>query len=189
MLAGYYEGGPGDGFSSGLSQTFSGSFDKFYGGDNDGYASSETMSFSFTPAKFQGSIGDGFATSFSPVVKFQSAFVAALPQTITPQHTKTALVCEDAVLRNWTAYPNPFDNEITLEISLAKESQLRCELYDMMGRLLLLQSHQLLVGSHQVVLKPGPLPSGSYLLLMRKQGIDGNQEVESLRLIRAPSAH
>lgn len=189
MLAGYYEGGPGDGFANGLSQTFSGSFDKFFGGDNDGFTSSETMSFSFTPAKFQGSIGDGFATSFSPVVKFQSAFVAALPQTTASSRAKAAAVIEKDVLRNWMAYPNPFNDEITLEISLVNENQLSCELYDMMGRLLLQQSHHLQTGSHQILLKPGPLPSGSYLLLMRKQGIDGNQEVESLRLIRAPASY
>lgn len=189
LLAGYFEGGPGDGFSSGFSQTFSGSFDKYFGGDNDGFASAETMSFSFTPAKFQGSVGDGFATAFSPVVKFQSAFVAAQPQTIAPQRAKAASVYETDVLRNWTAYPNPFNDQVTLEISLATESQFSCGLYDMMGRLLFQQSHHLQIGSHQILLKPGPLPSGSYLLLMRKQGIDGNQEVESLRLIRASFTH
>jgi hypothetical protein len=186
---GYFAGGPGGGFASNVSLTFSGSYDKFYGGDGDGYSSLETMNFSFTPAKFQGSIGDGFATAYSPVVKYQSAVVAAMPRIINPQRTKDYFTHTEEAFRDWTAYPNPFREDINIEISLASESQLGFELYDMMGRLLLQQSHHLQIGSHQILLKPGPLPSGSYLLLMRKQGFDGNQEVESLRLIRAPATH
>lgn len=64
------------------------------------------------------------------------------------------------------AYPNPVDDQLTLEFSSNEFGGARIQLHDLMGRLMLSQNFQAVQGQNRFDLSLGHLPSGQYFLKM-----------------------
>ena len=61
-------------------------------------------------------------------------------------------------------YPNPFNGETTLQLSLERDSQVDVRLFDLTGRQLLHPiSHKLTAGAHKLTLNLNAFESGVYL--------------------------
>ncbi|MBV9962994.1 MAG: fibronectin type III domain-containing protein [Parafilimonas sp.] len=77
------------------------------------------------------------------------------------QATKSSTIKNAAV-----AYPNPFNNDFTLSISLQKQENVQAELYDINGKLILRKNFgELQQGSHELRIIPGTnISRGMYVL-------------------------
>lgn len=65
-------------------------------------------------------------------------------------------------------YPNPFNPSTTIPFELSEASQVRMEVYDMLGRrVALLVNETLQAGRHTAVFDAGSLPSGMYITRMQ----------------------
>lgn len=77
---------------------------------------------------------------------------------ITVSNTKN----ESSVLK---AYPNPFSNNLAVEITLPVQQQAQLQLTDLSGRIILQRSVSCKAGSNLLMLKEtDPLPAGTYLM-------------------------
>jgi len=66
-----------------------------------------------------------------------------------------------------TNYPNPFNPVTTINFALPERSDVRVEVYDVLGRRVrLLVDNNLSAGTHSVRFDAGTLPSGMYLYRM-----------------------
>lgn len=85
---------------------------------------------------------------------------------ITVSNTKN----ESSVLK---AYPNPFSNNLAVEITLPVQQQAQLQLTDLSGRIILQRSVSCKAGSNLLMLKEAdPLPAGTYLMrIVTKDGI------------------
>ena len=64
-----------------------------------------------------------------------------------------------------SAYPNPFNPQTTLTLTLSEAQQVRVAAYDLLGReVALLHDGTLAVGRHTLTFQADRLPSGSYLI-------------------------
>ncbi len=69
-------------------------------------------------------------------------------------------------------YPNPFNPSTTIPFELSEASQVRMEVYDMLGRrVALLVNETLQAGRHTAVFDAGSLPSGMYIARLQAGGV------------------
>jgi hypothetical protein len=78
----------------------------------------------------------------------------------------------------FTNYPNPFNPSTMIRFNLAQETDVRIELYDLLGRkvdTLLWETKP--AGHHSFTYQPKRLSSGVYLLLMRAGSYQSSQRI------------
>jgi hypothetical protein len=72
-------------------------------------------------------------------------------------------------------YPNPVQNDATLLFNLASEEQVRADVYDATGRLVLMLANQLFAaGSHSMQFNRGSLPPGLYFISLQSASLSEN---------------
>ena len=80
------------------------------------------------------------------------------------------------------AYPNPFEQELNIDISLSEDSHMKIAVYDMLGNIIeILEDRYFEPGHHTLKWKAEGLPSGSYIL---KSVMDDQQIIERVNLVR-----
>ena len=78
------------------------------------------------------------------------------------------------------AFPNPFAEQVTIDLELDQPQQVHIEIFDSRGRLiqLLLEDSPLVRGTHQFVWETPDLPEGVYICLIR-----ANEQVQPIKLM------
>ncbi len=80
------------------------------------------------------------------------------------------------------AYPNPFNGMTTIPFNLNEAGNVKMELYDLLGRRVLIQEKPALsMGSHKFVIQTESLSSGVYLVKIEYQGSHHIQKVTLLK--------
>ncbi|MGB1242992.1 MAG: T9SS type A sorting domain-containing protein [Chitinophagales bacterium] len=70
-------------------------------------------------------------------------------------------------LEVWNLYPNPFHNQLTLNLDLNKNTNLEIQVLDVSGREILRQNHSLQNGNHQLHFNTSQWVSGVYWVLLK----------------------
>lgn len=76
------------------------------------------------------------------------------------------LVASSVIITEVTAWPNPFEQKLTIRIETLKESQLEAHLFNMMGQKVktILPASELFAGTKEITVPTGDLPAGIYLV-------------------------
>ncbi len=81
-------------------------------------------------------------------------------------------------------YPNPFNPTTTVNFNLPVRSDVRLEVYNLLGqKVLTLLNQKLSVGNHSVNVNAASLSSGVYFYRIDAQGIDGSHFVKSKKMV------
>ncbi len=95
-------------------------------------------------------------------------------------HSETGELPEKFVLD--AAYPNPFREETRIGFSLPKRVDVRLEVYDVLGRrVLVLVDRKLPAGRYQVVFRPEGLASGLYFYRLKAGDFTQHRELIYVR--------
>ena len=79
-----------------------------------------------------------------------------------------------------TTYPNPTDDNITVQFTVEKEGNVWLSLYDLGGReIKTIVQNDLIPGEHRYSTNVGYLPSGTYIVTLKK-----GTETQSNKIIR-----
>ncbi|MCX6182569.1 MAG: T9SS type A sorting domain-containing protein, partial [Bacteroidetes bacterium] len=79
----------------------------------------------------------------------------------------------------FTVYPNPVNNELTVEFNSEALAKVRVDIYTIEGQLLLQQNTEAFVGSNKIKISTAVLPTGVYLLSIG----EGNQRITKRLII------
>ena len=80
-------------------------------------------------------------------------------------------------------YPNPFNPATTISYDLPERSDVRLEVFNMLGqRVALLADGQVQSGSHSVVFDASNLSSGTYIARISAHGNSGEQFVQTMTM-------
>lgn len=173
---GYYDGGSGDGFSTGLSANFTYSANRFGGGGYDGYARGLSPDNSFSLTRYYGGEGDGYTSAASLLIKNQPSSTLPLPGAGSDDDH---ILPETAtVFRVW---PNPFSEVLNIALQLPPSDGAWISLHDITGRELERFPYE---GDSPLSIDAAKLPAGAYLLSVLWWS-DGQLHREQHRIVRS----
>ncbi|MFK7904576.1 MAG: T9SS type A sorting domain-containing protein [Chitinophagales bacterium] len=72
-------------------------------------------------------------------------------------------------LEAWNMYPNPFHNQLTLNLELNKNTNLEIQVLDISGREILQQNHFLQNGTHQLSFNTNEWAVGMYWVVLKSE--------------------
>lgn len=85
-------------------------------------------------------------------------------------NSQTGIHSNEEIMTSFKAYPNPFNDELTLNFTSYQNKVVACSMYDMMGNLVSSQSVAAINGDNVVKLKTADLAKGVYFIQMNTGG-------------------
>ncbi|MEI9942599.1 MAG: fibronectin type III domain-containing protein [Chitinophagaceae bacterium] len=126
------------------------------------------ISFTGAPGATYGLLGaiviKGYDAYQPAVVASREASSSATEEVITMQPEKAAVVAEEKLMTAVQAYPNPFDQFITVNVPAEANENVKVELVDMSGHVVYQRQYTLSRGNNTLRLEPGNITTGVYVL-------------------------